>query len=502
MPAFAPGTQPNHENLMKTSHPHGPMGRALRLGRLAVTFPVLLATLPIPAADPSTFTGAGYLVGVPVPGILCTNAAGQVSLKGNVHVLMVQTDDPRATGRLQAGMDFSYQPDGTALFRGAGYQEVGTWNVADPAPPEFTPTGGVWDMIYQGVAQADGSDVLTLTGYGVGGVIDGLRLEETIAKGPGAPFDPLVAYRGTGTIQRGPVDTLLAVDNFDDNKVTQWSAFSQDGGTMKLLESKGQFTVNWRKVSPLGWVYAAAMRYQPWKIEPDGTLEWRVELVSLSEHANASALEIKQDDSHAYFFIKGHDYLMIGKWQSGDKIVLGCERSNLPNTNVLLSGSMTRTSSGLVLTARILDKNSPNPVLQEIRAVDTPLRDAALNAAQIEALTGMRVAGPADGVGAPYLSGDRCFLAVIQYAAGAALPAAEATFDNLELRTYETPRVAIERAVRLTWSAPTGFNYAVEAGPTVQGPWLPVHDAAMPGTKQISLPANDAMKFVRLRQAP
>jgi len=36
--------------------------------------------------------------------------------------------------------------------------------VADPANPKFTPTGGVWDMVYRGVAQADGSDVFTMTG--------------------------------------------------------------------------------------------------------------------------------------------------------------------------------------------------------------------------------------------------------------------------------------------------------------------------------------------------
>ena len=134
--------------------------------------------------------------------------------------------------------------------------------------------------------------------------------------------------------------------------------------------------------------------------------------------------------------------------------------------------------------------------------MDTPLRDAALNSAQFEALTGMRVEGPADGIGAPYLFGDRYFLGVVQYAAGAGLPPAEATFDNLELRTYDLPQVGVERAVLLRWPSPTDTNFAVEGGPTVHGPWLPLRDAATPGVKQMTLPANDAMKVIRLRRAP
>ncbi|MHB1310178.1 MAG: hypothetical protein ACYC23_24180, partial [Limisphaerales bacterium] len=70
------------------------------------------------------------------------------------------------------------------------------------------------------------------------------------------------------------------------------------------------------------------------------------------------------------------------------------------------------------------------------------------------------------------------------------------------LRTYEVPQVGIQRAVQLTWPAPTGINYAVEAGPTVHGPWLPVNDVATPGLKQMTVPANDAMQVFRLRQAP
>jgi hypothetical protein len=201
-------------------------------------------------------------------------------------------------------------------------------------------------MIYRGVAQADGSDVISLTGYGVGGAIDGLRLEETITKGPGVPFDPAIPYLGSGTIKPAPMDTRTVLDDFDDNKVTGWIAAAPDGGALKLVETNKQFTINRRAPSELGWRYAAGWRTRTWSTEPGKTLEWRVELVSLSEHANASALEIKQDDAHAYFFIKGHDYLMIGKWMFPDKIVFACEKTTLPSTDILLSGAIYRGNDG------------------------------------------------------------------------------------------------------------------------------------------------------------
>jgi hypothetical protein len=76
-----------------------------------------------------------------------------------------------------------------------------------------------------------------------------------------------------------------------------------------------------------------------------------------------------------------------------------------------------------------------------------------------------------------------------------------ATFDNLELLTYEVPQIALERAVRLTWPD-TGMNYLIEAAPTALGPWLPFQDSVPPGMQQMTAPANGSMKFFRLREAP
>jgi len=60
---------------MKTPYLKTTNDRARGPGILAAMTSLLLAALPLTAAGP-TITGTGYLVGVPVPGILCTNAAG------------------------------------------------------------------------------------------------------------------------------------------------------------------------------------------------------------------------------------------------------------------------------------------------------------------------------------------------------------------------------------------------------------------------------------------
>jgi hypothetical protein len=52
--------------------------------------------------------------------------------------------------------------------------------------------------------------------------------------------------------------------------------------------------------------------------------------------------------------------------------------------------------------------------------------------------------------------------------------------------------------VRLSWPASATLNYAIEGAPTVQGPWLPVQDTAVPGMNQMTAPASELMQFFRL----
>jgi hypothetical protein len=464
---------------------------------------LVLAALPPAAADPPTITGTGYLVGVPVPGILCTNAAGQVSLKGNVHVLMVQADDPRTTGRFQASMDLAYQADGTPLFGGAAYQEVGTWNLADPANPKFTPTGGMWQCHYRGVAQPDGSDVIAMTGYGVGGAIDGLRLEETITKGPGVPFDPPVPYLGTGTIKPAPVTTVEVIDSFDDSSPPGWNQGAGQG-TVNVIQANGQLTIRgeWPGIPTVTQedTTAWASPDRAWTVNQGQSLEVRVDLVSLSGTAPGAALTLYHNSPGVgYWMVKGRDYVGVGKHNGGGGFTcLSADRLATQNTNEILVLAITPADPNVILTARVLDKGNGEAVLYERSTVDTPASDPRLNSAQLAAITGVTVQVQDDPSGAPWTSGDSPWIGVFQYTDGT-LPAAEATFDNFEVRMHEVPQVGIERTVQLTWPAPTGTDYAVEGAPTVNGSWLPLNDQSLPGFKQMTVPANKDMRFFRLR---
>jgi hypothetical protein len=200
-----------------------------------------------------------------------------------------------------------------------------------------------------------------------------------------------------------------------------------------------------------------------------------------------------------YVVHKSLDFVYVFKWPNFS--IFACEKAAIRNTNVVLALALTRVQPNLVITVRVLDKADPNTVLFQRTVVDTPNVDPTLTTAQFQALTGMRLVdlGP-DPAGAPFTSFGP-LLGVFQYTDGTK-PAVLATFDNLELRTSEVPGVGIERAVRLRWPASATLNYAVKGAPTLQGPWMPVQDTAVPGMNQITAPASELMQFFRLHQSP
>ena len=64
------------------------------------------------AQTSTPYTSAGWVIGVPVPGIWCTNALGQVLFRGNAHLVHVQSSDPRLTGQRLIFVDGAAQADG------------------------------------------------------------------------------------------------------------------------------------------------------------------------------------------------------------------------------------------------------------------------------------------------------------------------------------------------------------------------------------------------------
>jgi hypothetical protein len=490
-------------NIMKTRI-HHELGRsALSLSPPVLALGLLLATLPTHAA--SSFTGTAWLTGVPVPGILSTNGSGQVYLKGNVHTLRLLADDARVTGRLEAMPDVAFQPDGTRQFTGTAYSEVGTW---DAAGTNFTASGGVWDLHYRGVTQTDGSIHYDIVGYGIGGPIDGLRTEITADRGPGPTFDPSIPYAFSGTIKAAPVNSCVPVDDFN-GPLAGWApgAGSQ---TPVVSAAEGNLTINcdWTGVATANPVntLAWAGHDRAWTVSDAQTVELRAELVALNPAADSATLAFAvQQGGPNYVLFKGHNWLMLLK-QNGTAFAALCgARVVTPDTAAVMSLALTQVGQNLVVMGRVFDKAASNNVLGQLSYLDTPASDPVLSSEQIAELVGGTLQGFGPDPGPFLTTGQRVWVGVWQYTDGTK-PAAEAVFDNVELRTYEVPTIGIQPALRLTWLAPSGVNYDVEAAPTPQGPWqplsVPITDSEIPGMKQASVPANSTAQFFRLVQAP
>ncbi|MHC1768860.1 MAG: hypothetical protein AB9869_32030 [Verrucomicrobiia bacterium] len=447
-----------------------------------------LATLAVKADTP--YTGTGQILGTPVAGLVFTNGAGQILVRGQVQTLRVDSTDPRLTTRRTVLGDGFYQADGSVWVYGAAYLEVGSW-----AGINFTPAGGIWEVNWQGVMRPDASLELSLAGYGSGGAIDGLRMEETLTRGP----DPAAPTQQAGVIKPVPVNTAEIVDNFDDNEVTGWT-YDDEEIKYTLVETNQQFTVRasvpWNSGLYGGWVIPS-VRHN-WSVATNSTLEARVDLVSMSENAtNYSGLVLWSDTvKHSYILSKGVDFVEVAKWANGGVAVFLHEKAVIKNTNVVLSLALTRVDPNLVLTARVLDKDNREAVLFQGSVVDTPKVDPTLTSAEIEALSGRKGTVSPDS-GPPVTSGNAILMSAVQYTDGKQ-PEMEVTYDNFELRASEIPPVTIERAVRLIWPASTTI-YTPQGAPTVQGPWLPIQDKTIPGLNQMTVPANEITRFFRLQ---
>ena len=199
---------------------------------------LLLAALPAAAAD-TPYTATGWVIGVPVPGIWCTNALGQVGFRGNTHLARVVGTDARLTGRRTIFVDGAAQTDGSSIIYGPVYHEVGTW---DAAGTNFTPTGGMWEISHRGTMGTDGSLQLHIVGSGWGGTIDGLRLDETLTRVAGPPLDPTIPYQYTGTIKAPPVNTNLVLDDFS-GPAGDWVYFGP-AGSYSYTRPAGQLVVS------------------------------------------------------------------------------------------------------------------------------------------------------------------------------------------------------------------------------------------------------------------
>ena len=469
------------------------LGSSLR----SYLLPATLMALPALIARADTpFTSTSYLYQVPIPGILVTNSIGQVQLKGNVHLLAVQGSDLRATGRLQGNMDLAYQADGTSLGVGPAYFELGTWQ----DQTNFTATGGLWVMNWRGEMLADNSSQITMSGYGLGGNIDGLRMEATVTRGPGPYPATDIPYVTSGVIKPAPVTvtntiSLANARSWPDIPLGPQGSLTVTNGQMTISAAwPGIRTVN------LGDNSVWADPWRAWSVTSGHTLEARVKLVRLNQISASACLALYYNFGLGYIFVKSRDYVSLLK-QNGGFAVFACKNVATSNTNVVMLLALTPSGQNVNLTARVLNGDS-GEVLCELVAQDTPGSDPSLTAGQYQALTGNSVGGIVrDPAGPPWTSGVSPVLLLDQYTDGT-LPAAEATFEDFGWRIYDIPPVGISRAVQITIPCAAGVSYSLESAPTLNGPWLPVNLQTPPGIQSFTVPAARASEFFRPQLAP
>ncbi|MHC1767459.1 MAG: hypothetical protein AB9869_24795 [Verrucomicrobiia bacterium] len=463
--------------------------------------------LPITASAQTTpFTATGWVNGVQSPGIACTNALGQVFVRGILHTARVQASDARVTGQVVIIADGAYNANGTANLQGPSYLQVGTW---DAAGTTFTPTGGLWEMRWNGVMQTNFSVRTSIAAYGSGGAIDGWRSEWTLTRAAAAgPVDPSVPYLYTGTIKPPPVNTTEVYDDFTQPyscPVYGFGTCTSGNGQFIAVGDFPKPTESPEESFLLGGGRAGACT-TVLSVANGTTREWRVDMVSLDDNAtNMAELAVTgPPGSPGYALTKGGDFAWLLKWSKNYSYsVPWCDRTGLPlpHKNVVLAVALSREDPNVVITARVLDKADPNDVLFAHSYVDTPGSESSLTGAQFEALTGMRFVDlvPDAAEAPPTQVGG--LLGLFQYTDGQQ-PVPTAVYENFELRTSEIPFVGIEQAVRLSWPASATINYAVEGAPTVQGPWLPVQDQTIPGFQTVTVPVSSPAQFFRLVLAP
>ena len=215
-------------------------------------------------------------------------------------------------------------------------------------------------------------------GYGSGGAIDGLRVDETLTRAATANIlDPTVPYLYTGAIKAPPLSTNLLRAAFGEPLVG-WTFYGPPGSYSYTVADGGlRVTGDWPGVITRNVVDSYTFGVPPgtWSLADGQTVEGRVDLLNQSPSVTAARL-ILGTDSGFYSAFKGRDFIAVGKWSAnlpwGPLTMFFYEKVQTPDTNAVLALELMRTSPNVVITVRVLDKANPESVLYERSVVDTP----------------------------------------------------------------------------------------------------------------------------------
>ncbi len=237
------------------------------------------------------------------------------------------------------------------------------------------------------------------------------------------------------------------------------------------------------------------------------TLEARADLVGANQDDAWAGINLWWDTlGTGYVFWKDPDEVALMKYynQNTPSVSLAWffYQTNQPikNQNVTLVLALTRLDPNLRIDLRVLDKDNNNALLFEETVIDTPQADPVLS---VLGLTAPDLPGTAW----PALSepGNLCLnLEWTNPEHGPQAAVAQVTFGNVEVWQYESPQLAIQKGVVLSWPVTRG-TFVLESAPSADGPWATVPDPwwrTNAAQNQVSVLAPDSAKFFRLRLGP
>ena len=315
----------------------------------------------------------------------------------------------------------------------------------------------------------------------------------------------LAAWASTASAQ-----TLVWSDNSDDNNPIGWTTGGWPG---VISEVNQQFVISGTFLGPMPTnnpldTHVPSFHSIPVSgpIPEQRTLELRVDLVGANQSdAWAGTAFAWANEGKGYWVLMDQDELVLLKFYNS-ATALACffyENRPLKNENVTLVLALSRRGIHVEITTRVLDKDNGNAVLFERTVTDTPEADPVLPSRTVRGAPSEPDVprAPWPLASAPNLVG--LSLQWVNSDHGPQ-PAAQVLFDNLQVWQYESPELAIQKAVVLSWPVTSG-QFILQSAPSVNGPWEPVPDPWWRSDavqNDVCILAPDSMRLFRLRFAP
>jgi len=323
----------------------------------------------------------------------------------------------------------------------------------------------------------------------------------------------LIALALAAGISTAASQTLVWSDNFDDGIPLGWIGLVGPGGVVGSAETNG-CAFGWGSFGPTPpsaptETYGCVLHSIPTSgpLPDQQTLEARVDLVAGSRNDAFAHLQLvwyEGTSTHAYAFYKDQDEIGLMKaWNGGRALAFFFDINQpLKNQNVTLVLALTRRGANVEINTRVLDKDNADAVLFDHTVTDTPQSDPVLPSGSGKGLVSVPdlAAIPWPVLAAP----GSVELGLAWVDTNSTSGPISVTFDNLEIWQYESPQMAIQNAVVLSWPLTQGA-FVLESADNVNGVWTPVPDPwcrTNAGQNEVSIRAPDSLRLFRLRPGP